>query len=213
MTPRINLLPVAYLETKRQTRRCRRGVLVIASLLIGELITGLYVHQRAEETRSDLAAAEAARFAVQEMKSQLLKPKQELEVLEQQVQLAEHLRVTHHWSRLLATLAEQVPDRVVLTSVKTDPARWTRSIYKEEVDKTEVSRRQAIDKGKDQPPPLRSMLAGLNIRGYAVDYRDLSAMTASLNDCGAFHTVDLKEARRGQYRGRDVVQFELDCRW
>jgi Tfp pilus assembly protein PilN len=129
------------------------------------------------------------------------------------VELAQRLRTTHHWSRLLATLAEKVPERVVLTSVKTDPVRWTRGVHKENLDTAERIRKQALEKSKDHSPPLKSMLNGMSIRGYAADYRDLSALTASLNGCGAFNIVDLKEARRGEYLGRDVVQFELKCQW
>jgi len=207
------LLPAGYLQAKRQNRRCRRGSLVIGLLLIGELAAGLVIHRQAAQTRNHLAAAEAARFAAQEMKSQLIEPRQKLKVLEQQVELAERLRTTHHWSRLLAMIAEALPERVVLTSLATDPPRWTKATHKEKADNQTRSKKSALSQNKNEPPQLKTVLNALRIRGYAADYRDLSVLTATLNGCGAFNRVDLKEARRGQYLGRDVVQFEVNCRW
>ena len=213
MTPKINLLPASYLQAKRQHRRCRRGALVISLLLLGELAVGLYVHRQASETRSHLAAAEAARFAAQEMKTQLVEPRRQLNALEQQVELAERLRMTHHWSRLLALLGDTLPERVVLTRLATDPPRWQKAVYKEKPDPQTRLRKKAFGQDKDEPPPLKSALNGLHLLGYAADSRDLSALTATLNGSGAFNRVDLKEARRGQYLGRDVIQFEVNCRW
>jgi Tfp pilus assembly protein PilN len=213
MTPRVNLLPTAYRQSKRQNRRCRRGALFIGLLLIGELAAGLYVHRQASETRAHLAAAEAAHFAAREMKAQLIQPRQKLQVLEQQVELAERLRTTHHWSRLLAMLGETLPERVVLTSLATDPPRWAKAVHKKKPDQKTRIRSTLPGQNRNEPAPLKSALNGVRVRGYAADYRDLSELTAILNGSGAFHMVDLKEARRGQYLGREVVQFEVDCRW
>jgi Tfp pilus assembly protein PilN len=203
VSPRINLLPLSYRKARARRRRVRIGATVAVVLLGVEAMTGMILYSRGARTRELMNAAAAAREATEEIRLKMKDPAQEAARLDQQLTLARRLRTTHHWSRLLSVFSQAAPSRVVLTAISTDPSRWSPSLSQSEKAVTKT--------GAGQPPP--SLLTGLSLHGRAADYEDMTRFISNLQNAGAFASLSLKQARRDKYQERDVIVFELYCRW
>lgn len=199
----VNLLPQAYIKAQARRRRIRIGTALAAVLLSTELFAGLMLHARAGRTRELQAAAQAAREETQTAQQKMKVPAQEEALLGQQLSLARKLRTRHRWSRLLSVFSEAASSRVMLTAICTDPPKWSPALGLSET--TPV----AAKAGAEAP----ALLAGLNVRGVAGDYDDLTRFISQLQKAGAFASLSLKDARRDKHMERDVVSFELQCRW
>ena len=115
MNRAINLLPRNYVASRRQDRRFRVSASLLGALLCIELITGLFVHARAEETRSYTKDAEDARRATEQARAELKQPTRDIAMLNKQIMLAERLRITPLCIRLLQAIANKSPARFVLS--------------------------------------------------------------------------------------------------
>jgi Tfp pilus assembly protein PilN len=202
----INLLPIDYRRTRRRERRFRVGAVVGAVLVTAEALTGLSLHVRAQQTRELLDASEAARSACAMVKKELVAPQAEATRLEREVALAERLRTKHRWSRLLAAVARATPERVVITSVATDPPQWDPSF------KTPTMVVSTAGNSAEQPE-ARKILEGIVIVGHAVDHQDLATLLSALHASRLFASIDLKQAKREKFLDQDAVTFELQCHW
>lgn len=207
MTPSVNLLPQAYLRTRRHRQGFRLGVAIGIGLLLVELGIGLMLHVRTGRARELLAEAAEAEATAAALKPKLLAPVERAAALEQQVALASELRATHYWSRLLGLLAEAAPPRVVLSTVSTEPPKCP-------VPRALPVRRSTgvTSEEEPEPPPLPSVTAVV-VTGYAVGHDDLSTFVVALQASDAFASIDLRNARRADFMSRDAIAFELHCRW
>jgi len=205
VTVKVDLLPAPYRQARRHHRRFRVGVTVGAILLVGELCTGLVLHNRAHETRGFQAQARSARSCIASVKQQLVGPTRQAALINQQITLATRLRTTHRWSRLLAALAQSTPEKVVLTAVSTNPPKWAPGLG--ETPKTGPGNKN----GKDVR--AKPLIEGISIQGYAVDHNDLSKFMAAVLATDAFAAVDLKRAQRERFLEQDAIKFELQCHW
>ncbi len=203
MTVAVNLLPAAYRQHRRRARNFKSGVTVGAVLLAAELGVGLVLHARAEETRQHLASADSARASARNVQKQLADPTKQAELLESQVVLARRLRTTHHWSRLLAALAAAAPERVVLTSIATEPPQWQKT-------GRSASSGGAAGKHDGQEPAL---VEGVVVQGFAAEHNDLALFVTALNETEAFANVEMKDARRDLYQEKEAIAFTLNCGW
>lgn len=205
MTMNVNLLPGLYVKRRRHHRRFRAAVLVGCVLLAVELGIGIVVHGRAERTRALYAAADMARLNITSTKKELDDPRRESERLGRQVQLAERLRTKHRWSRLLSTLSQITPGRVLITSISTDPPQWTAGLL---AASSIVADTTATTKG-----PQRALIRGVRVTGRAIDHQDLAAFMASIHGTSTFATIDLRQARRERTGDQEAITFELECHW
>ncbi len=202
MSLSVNLLPGAYRRAQTRRRRIRLGAAIAAVLLSTELMIGLALHARAGKTRELADAAAAARAATAVIGQKMKAPTEESALLNQQLTLAMRLRTTHRWSRLLGAFAQAASPRVVLTSISTDPPRWTPGMG--------LDGQVTAKTGGASP---QGLLAGLSARGYAADYDDLTRFIGNLQAAGAFASLELREAKRDKYMEQDAISFELQCRW
>lgn len=211
---RVNLLPRAYRQARIQRRRVRICTSIGAVVLTAELICGLLLHARATETRGYLEAARVARIAAAEARTQLAEPAAKAEALRRDVALAQRLRINHYWSRLLAMMAANAPEKVTLCSISTSPPRWTRmtNTIADDVSAARPVSGRPVPKKKEEPE-VRGQLEGVSIQGFAADYMDLSEFTVAINRSGAFASVNLREARRAPFLGQDAIAFHLEARW
>jgi Tfp pilus assembly protein PilN len=198
--PGINLLPSSYRQSRRRSRRLRIGVVAGIALLSLELVGGITLRWRAEDTRKLLEAANAASESNRSLKKELTQLTQQAELVSRDASLAQRLRTKHRWSHLLGALARATPDNVALTLVATDPPQWTSAL-----------KPSAVKPGT--PGDVKHLLEGVSLTGHAVDHADLSAFLAALHASGAFGSIELRQARRENYLASDAILFELDCGW
>lgn len=205
MTVKVDLLPASYRRAWRRHRRGRLIMTVAAALLIGELGVGVVLHTRSARTRNLLAETSDTHEATETVTQQIEEPAREVALLTQQVTLATQLRTTHRWSRLLGMLSTTTPEKVVLTTLATNPPRWT-------PDRRQTPKEEPRQKSK-QEDQVKPLINGIVMNGYAVDHGDLSMFVKALQASGAFASIDLKDARRSEFLSRDAIAFELRCHW
>ena len=205
MTVNVNLLPESYRRARRHDRRFRRGLTISVILLFAELCTGLVLHARAEDTRELYAEADNARAAIASVRERLVEPTRQASLIDQQVILATRLRTTHRWSKLLGMLAGSTPERVVLCAVSTEPAKWSPAL-------ASLPDRRS-NKRTAERIPVKPLIEGITVRGYAVDHDDLSKFMAAMSGSRAFASIDLKQARRERFMEEDAIAFEIECQW
>jgi len=207
LTVQVNLLPESYRKARRHEQWFRRGVVIWGALMAVELCGGLVLYLRAGEKRDLLAAAEQARNATRSLKQELAETTRQATLIQKNIVLAKQLRATHHWSRLLASLAQATPEGVVLSSIATDPPKWSRAKQQTgHAKKTKGKRAQAETEAE---PPIK----GTSISGYAADHEGLSQFLSALHASGLFEAVDLQRMRRDQLQGQEAVSFELQGSW
>jgi Tfp pilus assembly protein PilN len=205
MSTQVNLLPGAYIRGRRHHRRFRVAVFIGCLLLGAELIAGIVVHGRAERTRELYAAADLARQNSASTRRDLEDPRREADRLGLEVRLAERLRTKHRWSRLLGTLAHITPNRVMLTSISTDPPRWAPNI----LGTIATGAVEVSGPGR----PARALLRGVTLIGQAVDHQDLATFMAAIHGTNIFASMDLRQARREKIGEQESIMFELECHW
>ncbi|GMV98270.1 MAG: PilN domain-containing protein [Phycisphaerae bacterium] len=203
MTPEVNLLPASYRAAKVRRRRVRIGAAAACVLLGLELFGGLFLHIRAGRVRDLLGAATEARNETRLVRQKMKAPAQESAQLSQQLALARRLRTTHHWSRLLGVFAQAAADRTTLTAVSTDPPKWTPNLGAAEVAAARPDAKSDIPR----------VIEGLTVRGCAADHDDVSGFVSRLQAARAFASVNVLEVRRDKYLEKDVISFEIRCRW
>jgi Tfp pilus assembly protein PilN len=203
MSVKVNLLPGSYRQLRRHDRRFRLTLVVVSVLLLGELAVGFVLDSRADQTRQLMAATKVAQSATLSVQKAIYDPQHESDELARDVMLAQTLRTKHHWSRLLAAIAQATPEKVVLSSLSTDPPDWNPGLRAGSV----------VAAGPDQKEIKRQVINGIIISGHAVDLVDLSAFMAAIHASGSFASIDTKEARREKFMNQDAIRFELICRW
>lgn len=204
MNLHVNLLPAAYLQAKARRRRIRMGAAVVCAALSVELFVGLLLHARAGRVRDLLTAATEARNEIRNVRQKMKEPTHEASLLTQQLDLARRLRTTHHWSRLLGVFAQAAASETTLTSVLTNPPKWSPALSVAELASAQPAA------ARSEPP---RMLEGLSVRGCAADHEGVSSFVKRLQEANAFASVNLVEVRRDKYLERDVIAFEIQCRW
>ncbi|UCD30567.1 MAG: PilN domain-containing protein [Planctomycetota bacterium] len=205
MTVEVNLLPSSYLNSRHHHRRFQVGLVVGTIFLVILLMVGLIFHVRANKTRVLFAETEDAREATETLKKNLVKPTAEAALLSQQIALATQLRSKHNWSRLLSMFSKVAPDKIVLTTMNTNPTRWSPALQK-------LANKNQNTKNKQKLTALK-FVEGITIRGYAAGHQDLSKFIAAINNVRMFSLVDLKDMKRDLYLSQEAILFEIQCYW
>jgi Tfp pilus assembly protein PilN len=211
MAVELNLLPEAYVAARRRDRWFQRGSALGLTLLMTELFVGLMLYVRAGDQRDLVAAIENTRLTSETMKLEMTAITTEAAAAKKSLLLADQLRATHHWSRLLAALASATPEGVMLTGIKTDPPKWTAN----------PSTSGSFVIGKPPPKPGKKVdqipsepaIKKIEITGFAADQQGLSQIISNLYTSGLFASIDWKGMDRSQIEGREAVGFKLEGRW
>ena len=206
MTVQVNLLPESYRKARQHEKWFRRGVAVWVTFMAVELCVGLVLHYRTGEKRDLLAAIDQTRNATQSLKEELKEARHQASLIKKNIVLAKQLRATHRWSRLLASLAQAAPDGIVLSSIATDPPKWSRVRQQVGFAKKTKDKRVETDA---EPPPIK----GTILSGYAADHEVLSQFLSALHASELFDAVDLQRMRRDQLREQEAVAFALRGSW
>ena len=211
MTVDVNLLPEEYRRALKRDRWLRRGATVGIVLLMMEMLAGCMLYVRAGNERNLAASIAERREATDTLKREVSTLSQQAAIVRKNLRLAEQLRATHHWSRLLAALADATPDGVILVGISTDPTRW--SAPRGDPRAKRLLRPQpGKPAAKDTPPPEPPVKA-LAVQGHAADHEMLSKLMTQLHESGLFAAIDLERMERGQLDQQNAVSFELRGRW
>ena len=211
MTVQVNLLPESYRKARRHEKWFRRGVAIWGALMAVELCGGLVLYLRAGEKRDLLEAADKARNATEALKQELTETTRQATLIRKNIALAKELRATHRWSRLLASLAQATPEGVILSSIATDPPKWSRAKQQARLARKPKGKRAQAE-ARAEPagePPIK----GTSISGYAADHEGLSQFLSALHASELFEAIDLQRMRRDQLQGQEAVSFELQGSW
>jgi len=207
LTVQVNLLPESYRKARRHAKWFRRGVAIWAAIMAVELCGGLVLYLRAGEKRDLLAATDKARNITQSLKRELTETANQATLICKNIELAQQLRATHRWSRLLAALAQATPESVVLVAIATDPPKWMRTRPTVVLAKKNKGKKDKTESAPESP------IKGAKVSGYAVDHEGLSEFLAALHAAKLFDAVDLQRMRRDQLQGQEAIAFELQGSW
>jgi len=211
LTVQVNLLPESYRKARQHEKWFRRGVAIWGALMAVELCGGLALYLRAGEKRDLLAAADKARNATGSLRQELTETTRQATLIRKNITLAKELRATHRWSRLLASLAQAAPQDVVLSSIATDPPKWSRARPQARLARKPKGKR--VKANAQAKPEAEPPIKGITLSGYAVDHEGLSQFLSALHASGLFEAIDLQRMRRDQLQGQEAVSFELQGSW
>ena len=213
MIVEVNLLPEAYRQARSHERWFQWGTAAGVALLTAELLVALLLYIRAGDKRDLLASTQETRGLLQSVNQEMAEKEGQAKLVQTNVTLAKELRATHHWSRLLAALARATPDDVTLSTLSTDPARWSSGGPRSAAVRSQSERDRPTAKGKEEEARLAPSINGMVIRGYAVSHQSLGDLMTGLHKSGLFAGIDLQQMKRDQVDGREALAFELQGRW
>ncbi len=196
----VDLIP-ADLHEERRSRGHRRAwaTCTIATAVLLAAV-GAYATHRAQEVTGLLAEAEAIRAEGTSLRNETAKIEARVQGASNLLQQAERLREGHYWSRMLAYVADCVPDSVVLVLLATDPAQ----------PGTIATRSRDREAAR---APASSDPRSIALRGYAIEHKDVNDLIENLKKGGVFQSVSLLYSKREPYLESEGVSFTLTCHW
>ena len=203
MIATIDLIPPGLHQRRCRWVRLRAYGTLLVLLVVGIGLAGLQTSRRARQVNELNQVAAQLRSAQARLDHQGVAVSAELAGTQRLLREAERLRNGHRWSRLLAYLAAQVPDSVLLVMVSTDPAepgkRGSRTRAGSQV-------RSVEGRQNDSPQALA-------IRGYALGHGDLAAFLRKLQEGDIFDSVSLLHSKREPFLEGEGLAFTLTCHW
>ncbi len=202
MTVRVNLLPASLLRRRRARGRRRVWIAVCLGLAAAQGVAFSFVARRAHETRLYRNRAAQLTASLKQEKTERDAARLRAARLAHDVALAERLREKHYWSRWLGNLSLLTPERVMLTTVATEPPQFAGV--------------QSLGPRAAAGPGDAATAAGpreVRLRGAARRHDDLIALLKALNSLPGFQSVQLLEAKRTPIGEKDAIGFALACDW
>ena len=209
MTLQANLLPVEYQSRARRFRRLKLWIAASVAMVPALVLSSMFLRLRAAETSSYLERTAQLCAEERSVKKQLASLNGKREELDRKVTLAECLRRKHHWSELLAALAQKLPDRVVLTKLTSDPPKD--SHVSGERPRVKAGG-QSGGKRKDSPGG-EGAARGFLIDGIAADPESLAAFLRALDDTERLGRCELRSSSRQRFMSDYAVGFTIYTRW
>ena len=192
----VNLIPGKRREAKAQKTRLRKWILALASYLT-VLLAGYFLldHYALGNT---LALRSQSKKAVTELgRSRQLTTalNQELAQTGKKLQTAQEIGGQPDWGAMLAILAQNTSDNVVLNSCQMDRVQGADNTPKPGDAKT----------GSGELPVV------LDLGGFAKAQSDVSGYVLRLEKLGLFEKVKLVKTSRESYLAQEAVSFRLEC--
>ena len=207
MTLQANILPLAYRRRCRQIRRFRWWLGSVAVVGVGQLMLATVLGYMAQETRDARAQMAGLRERQQSQSKELAFLTMEENQLTRKLQLSEDLRRKHRWSELLALLAKQLPETVVLTEMETIPPRGDPPGAG-----ADNAKRNADGTPAAAPLPHRAV-KGLIMAGVAVDHESIAAFLRTMNASSRFDQCQLQSTKRQQFKEGEGIAFQIQIGW
>ncbi len=205
----INLIAPSVLEARCRKRRIQRWIYVCA---IGSLVAAIPLsieisrHQKVQSLKREKTMLATM---IESTRSRLNESGIEIRNLEAQMGRANALRSKRPWSRLLALIADTLPQELWLVSLATDPSTSTVG-YR---DLTPIASPGVA--GTDSAPQVVTMEAprALVLQGYALHHKNLYEYMSRLKRSERFNDVSLTNASEEPVLGSTAVRFEVECTW
>ncbi|MBN1347647.1 MAG: PilN domain-containing protein [Phycisphaerae bacterium] len=207
----VNLLPAKYKRRAKRSRRIKLWLTLSVVVLCAEVLSALFLMPRAEQTREALDHA----AWMQEKQPTLIKEHAALQAekleVARQLALSEQLRRKHRWSQVFSGLMRQLPEKILLTGLKSDPPRDQTIAAKTAAGAglTPWGKREAAE----TTPDKSSTASGLVITGLAVDYEAVAALLGGLSDRSGLGTCELESTARQPFMNGEAVTFSIRMRW
>ncbi len=199
MNARVNLLPPELQRRRRQRHRRRLWTTLCAGMIAVQVGAFLVADVRAREVRLQKMRADRLTASLTQESTERDALRAKAETIAGELRTAERFREKHHWSRWFASLGLIVPSQVVLTEVKTEPARFAAG----------TALVSAGTGPKMDDPGIRI----IRISGAAMEHQGLIRLLEEMNGTRVFQSVTLEQARRERVDGREAIAFTLVCQW
>ena len=204
MTLQVNLLPAEYQQRTQRARRFRMWIALSIAMGVAQVMSGMYLRFRADETRNTLGSIAEMQEDQRKVTKQLASLTAQKRVLTRRVALAAQLRRKHRWSHVFATLADQLPDRAVLTRLASDPTR-------DDGMRSRITPR--LTKKSKGSGPGGSVAKGLFIDGLATDHDTVAEFLGRLDDRSGLGTCELRSTSRQPFMNGHAVAFKIYTGW
>lgn len=206
----VNLIPMARLEQRRRRRRIRQWFAASAAYLVLLLLVYaalLMVWGRGNRTLADqLSDARAQVVQTQQAIDELVPA---LTAAQMNLEASRAVSVQPDWSLLLALLAQEcgedvVLNRVGLTKIPDDPS-------------TEPSAAAAVPANgvtTDAPAPgaaIKRPRFKLEVHGFALNQQAVSAFVLALEQTQLFNWVKLDRTSRQAFGTGNAIAFRVEC--
>ena len=209
MTVQVDLLPVEYKLKAKRPRRFKVWVALSMAVAVAQGMSSMFLRLQADEARRALQETKEMQDEKRTLIEDLASLTAQERAVARQVALNEGLRRKHRWSRAFAELSAQLPDKVLLTKLASNPPR--------NVDlgggRNETERRVRQLRGAANPDGQAGTARGLFIDGIATDHESVAGLLGALDDHAGFGVCELKSTSRQPFMDDYAVAFMIHTRW
>lgn len=192
----VNLIPAKRREAKAQKVRLRKWTLTLAVylvvLLAGYFLLDRYALGNTQALRSQSKKAITELGRSRQLTGALI---QELGQTGKKLQTAQEISGQPDWGTMLAILAQNTTENLVLNSCRMDRVQPVDNVPKAGETKT----------GAGDLPVV------LELGGFAKAQSDVSGYVLRLEKLGLFEKVKLVKTNRELYLSQEAVSFQLQC--
>jgi hypothetical protein len=192
----VNLIPGKRRDAKARKDRRRKWVLALASYLV-VLLAGYFLldHYALGNTQALRSQSKKALMELGRSRQLTGALNQELAQTGKKLQTAQEIGGQPDWGALLAILAQNASENVLLNSCRMDRAQAADNAPKGGEAKA----------GSDESPVV------LELGGFAKAQSDVSEYVLRLEKLGLFEKVKLVKTSRETYLAQEAVSFQLEC--
>jgi hypothetical protein len=194
----VNLIPGKRREAKAQKARMRKWILALATylavLLAGYFLLDRYALGNTQALRSQSKKAVTELGRSRQLTTAL---NQELVQTGKKLQTAQEIGGQPDWGAMLAILAQNTSDNLVLNSCQMDRAQ--------PADNAPAPKPGEAKTGPGELPVV------LELGGFAKAQSDVSGYVLRLEKLGLFEKVKLVKTSRESYLAQEAVSFRLEC--
>lgn len=199
----INFIPEQYRRRQCRRRRLTRQVTLLALAIVCLAGWAIFQHRQTVQQRDYARSLEAQVEAERGRLKQLKKLNQRHQQLTHQVRLQQRMAQPLSHTRILATLAELLPDSVAMTNLE---MMTQRPSPQHEDEASEKSSALAI---ASRAAPKR---IHMRFQALAPDDMTVANLVATLSEHAIFSDVSMRHSRTVKVRGKPLSQFRLELR-
>jgi len=208
MTVQVDLLPVEYKLKAKRPRRFKVWIALSMAVAVAQGMSSMFLRLQADEARRALQEAKEMQDEERTLIEDLASLTAQERAVARQVALNEGLRRKHRWSRALAELSAQLPDKVILTRLASNPPRNV-----ELGGRNETERRVRQLRAGGSPDGQAGTARGFFIDGIATDHESVAGFLGALDDHAGFGLCELKSTSRQPFMDDYAVAFMIHTRW
>ena len=194
----INLLPEKLVIQMLVRRRLRQWALVWAALLIAGIVVMAGNYRDVQQSQLQLDALTSEIHPLQQLQVQTASLDSQLDVLQQEVDVLEHICVPDRSLALLAILGK---------ATKSSDGK----VQIERMHLSSNASRQISKKSRSAATPAD--LSSLSLQGVTDGDKSLASFVESLRNSNVFHQVELRSSLMYQIDETHGRQFQIECKF